>query len=410
MEVRTEETAQGDGVSLDSPDAQAAEGEHILWDAAGILYLRRKFLALCTVAVALASIVIALLLPRYYMSEARLLHPEGDGLSVLSGLGSVGGGLGSLLGGGSAEFTRYLSILSSRSMKTKVVEEFDLVQQYENEDNRSPLETTIAELEDNIEFVVDDVYLFLAIRAFDPDPVQAAAMANFMVDELNAVHADLSAATARKTRLSIERRLERAEADLDSARSAIQEFQEANGVVELEAQAQAFMQSIASSRADLVRLEIEYQTLLQQYGPENPRVRAARGALRAGRSQVQSALGGEDVLLPVSMQALPALTRRYAELMQRQLIQAQILETLYPFYEQAYFQEQNESVAVQVVDEAIPASRPARPSRRLVVILATLSGFLLAAAYVLVSWWWRRNHSEIAHQLQRAARQHPEAA
>jgi len=408
MEIRTEETSHGDGVPLESSDAQTAEGGHILWDAAGILYARRKFIVVCTVAVALASIVLALLLPRYYMSEARLLHPEGDGLSVLSGLGSVGGGLGSLLGGGTAEFTRYLSILSSRSMKTEVVEEFGLIQQYENEDDQSPLESTIAELEDNIEFVVDDVYLFLAIRAFDPDPVQAAAMANFMVDKLNAVHADLSAATARKTRLSIERRLERAEADLDSVRSTIQDFQEANGVVQLEAQAEAFMQSVAAGRADLVRLEIEYQTLLQQYGPENPRVRAAREALRAGRAQVQGALSGEDALLPVSMQALPALTRRYADLMQRQFIQAQILETLYPFYEQAYFQEQNESVAVQVVDEAIPAARPARPSRRLVVVLATLSGVFLAVSYVLVSWWWRRNHSEFARQLQRTTRQHSE--
>ena len=168
------------------------------------------------------------------------------------------------------------------------------------------------------------------------------------------------------------------------------------------------MQSVAAGRADLVRLEIEYQTLLQQYGPENPRVRAAREALRAGRAQVQGALSGEDALLPVSMQALPALTRRYADLMQRQFIQAQILETLYPFYEQAYFQEQNESVAVQVVDEAIPAARPARPSRRLVVVLATLSGVFLAVSYVLVSWWWRRNHSEFARQLQRTTRQHSE--
>lgn len=410
MEVRTEETSRGDGVTVAPPDTSRSTSEHPLWNVAGTLYRRRKFITVVTVAVAVASIIIALLLPRDYMSEARLLHPEGDGLSVLSGLGSMGGGLGSLLGGGSAEFTRYLSILSSRSMKTKVVEEFDLIRQYDYEDSDAPLEYTIAELENNVEFVVDEIYLFLSIRTFDPDPVQAATMANFMVSELNATHARLSAATARKTRLAIERRLERAEADLDSARANLQDFQEEYGVVELETQAEAFMQSMAQSRADLVRSEIEYQTLLQQYGPDNPRVQAAREALRAGRAQVRDALGGEDALLPVSMQALPALTRRYAELRQGLLIQAQILETLYPFYEQAFFQEQNESVAVQVIDEAIPAERPARPSRRLIVILATLSGFLLAAIYVWVAAWWRGNSTTLVRQLQRAANQHPETA
>src|SRR5690606_13472890 len=243
------------------------------------------------------------------------------------------------------------------------------------------LENTLAELEKNVELAVDDLYLFLSVRAYDPDPVQAAAIVNFMISELNATHARLSSATARQTRLAIESRLRQAETELDSTRSELQAFQEEHGVVELEAQAEAFMQSIAASRADLARAEVQYQSLLQQYGPDNPQVRAAREALRAGRAQAQGALEGRDALLPVSMRALPALTRRYAELMQQQLIQAQIIEALYPFYEQAFFQEQNESVAVQVIDEAQPSALPARPSRRAIVILATVSGFLLAAAY-----------------------------
>lgn len=389
--------------------APHSSARQTLWTWLGALYVRRRFLVTVTVAVALASIGIALLLPRYYMSEARLLHPDSNSLSVLGGLGSMGG-LGSLLGASSAEYTRYLSILSSRSMKTQVVEEFDLIRQYGYEDDRAPLESTIAELDKNVEFIVDDTYLFLAVRAFDTDPEQAAAMANFMVSELNATHARLSSATARQTRLAVERRLQRAESELDSARAALQTFQEEHGVVELEAQAEAFMRSIAEGRADLVRAEIEYQTLLQQYGPDNPQVRAAREALRTGRAQVQGAFGGQDALLPVPMQALPALTRRYAELMQHQLIQAQIIETLYPLYEQAFFQEQSESVAVQVVDEAIPAALPARPSRRLIVVLTTISGFLLAAIYVLLLAWWHRNYGTFAGELRQATRQHPETA
>lgn len=391
---------------MTTDDASRSRSHQTLWAWLGALYVRRRFLATVTVAVAVTSIMIALLLPRYYLSEARLLQPEGNSLSMLSGLSSVGG-LGSLLGAGNAEFTRYLSILSSRSMKTRVIEEFSLIRQYRNENKRAPLETTIADLEKNVEFVIDDTYLFLAVRAFDPDPEQAAAMVNFMVSELNATHARLSSAAARQTRLAVERRLQRAETDLDSARTALQGFQEEHGVVELETQAEAFMRFIAESRADVVRAEVQYQTLLQQYGPDNPQARAAREALRAGRAQVQGALGGQDALLPVSMQALPALTRRYAELMQRQFIQAQIIETLYPLYEQAFFQEQNESVAVQVVDEAIPAARPARPSRRLIVVLATISGFLLAAIYVLLHAWWHRNYSGFATELRQAAKKYP---
>lgn len=397
MEIQTEETGLANGRL--SGDVRM---EDTLWQAAGTLYQRRRFIAGVVLIACVLSIIVALLLPRYYMSEARLLEPEGDGLSMLSGIGAVGGGLGNLLGTGGSEFNRYLSILTSRSVKESVVEEFDLIRQYGLEEEEAPLESALAELDENIEFAVDDIYLFLAVRAYDPDPVQAAAMANFMVDELNATHARLSSATARQTRLAVERRLQRAELDLDSIRTAIQTFQEENGVVELEAQAEAFLQSVAASKAELAQAEVQYQALLQQYGPDNPQVRAALEVLRAGRLQVQGALGGRDALLPVSMQDLPAVTRRYAELMQGQLTQAQIIEALYPLYEQAFFQEQNESVAVQVVDEAVPSSQPARPSRRAIVVLVAISSLLLATAYVLLLAWWQRNYHVFARRLQSA--------
>lgn len=404
MELEHESSGVRNGLMVGNDMTESKdEGEtSTLWDWLAILYARRRFILAVTTVIAIGSIVIALLLPRYYMSEARLLQPEGNGLSVLSGIGAVGGGLGNLLGTGGSEFNRYLSILTSRSLRTRVIEEFNLTRQYGFGNEPAALENTLAELEKNVELAVDDVYLFLSVRAYDPDPVQAAAIVNFMISELNATHARLSSATARQTRLAIESRLRQAETELDSTRSELQAFQEEHGVVELEAQAEAFMQSIAASRADLARAEVQYQSLLQQYGPDNPQVRAAREALRAGRAQAQGALEGRDALLPVSMRALPALTRRYAELMQQQLIQAQIIEALYPFYEQAFFQEQNESVAVQVIDEAQPSALPARPSRRAIVILATVSGFLLAAAYVFLLAWWQRNYSSFAHRLQGA--------
>jgi uncharacterized protein involved in exopolysaccharide biosynthesis len=409
MEIHTEETSHGDGVSA-SAAPSPSRSERTVWDALGILYRRRRLIGAVTAVVAVASVVIALLMPRYYMGEARVLEPESGALSLLGGLaGSVGGGLSGLLGGG-GEYSRYLTILTSRSMMEEVVESFDLVRDYDLQDSEAPVYEAVMELSDNVEFAIDDQYLFLAVRAYDPNPEQAAAMANFMVEALNAEYARLTSANARQTRLFVEQRLERAEADLDSVRAELQAFQEENGLVELESQAQAFMSSMAETKGRVAEAEVRYQTLLQQYGPDNAQVRAAREMLRAIRGQVSGAFGGRDELLPVSMRDLPSLTRRYAELMQSQLVQAQIIETIYPFYEQAVFQEQNEVTAVQVVDEAEPPVLAARPSRRMIVVAATLSAFLLVVVYVLAHAWWRRHYRTFARRLQQAARNHPESA
>ncbi len=402
QETTTDEPRFANGRS----DERPADSEDALWRALGTLYQRRRFIVRATLLTAVLSIVIALLLPRWYASEARVLQPEGGGLSGLLGMvNRATGGLGSLLGGGGG-YERYLALLTSRTMMEDVIDRFDLLEVYEVKSTKGPAAArfkAIDKLEKNVDFKVSLDYDYLAIVAYDRDPERAAAMANYLVDRLNEENARLTSESARQTREVIERRLNRATADLDSVRSELQVFQETHGLVELEAQAEAMMQSAAALRAEVARLDVQYQTLVQQYGPDNPQVRAARQARAAAQQQINQVLGGRDALLPVAIRDLPALTTRYAQLMQEQMIQREILETIYPIYEQALFQEQSEAEAVQVIDRAVPTVLPARPSRRLVVIGATLTGLLLACLFVLGQSWVRRNAGPVSARLRRAS-------
>lgn len=401
MEIKETEREPSNGATDVASPYFGDQAEQALWVAAATLYRRWRLIAAITLGAAVLSVLLAFSLDKWYAAEARVLQPEGGGLSLSGVLGEVAGGLDIFGAGG--EYTRYLAILTSRTMMEDVVEAFDLVTVYELEDSEVPVYDAINLLDDNVEFEVSLDYDYLGVRAYDRDPERAAAMANFMVNALNTEYAALSSSSARLTRVFIEQRLEEALADLDSVRSEIQAFQEQYGVVELESQAQAFMTSMAGLKAEAARVEIQYETLVRQYGPDNPQVQAARGALSAARSQVRGALSGRDALMPVAMDELPALSRRYAELMQDQLIQAQIVETIYPLYEQSAFQERRDAVAVQVVDEAIPPVEAARPSRRLVAIGITLSAFLVACVFVLAQAWLRRNYRLVAQRLNQAA-------
>ena len=52
-----------------------------------------------------------------------------------------------------------------------------------------------------------------------------------------------------------------------------------------------------------------------------------------------------------------------------------------------------------MVDAAVPPVRKAKPSRALIVIMATLTGFLFAVLFVLLYTWWQRHHAYVAHRL-----------
>ena len=86
------------------------------WTYLRALYEGRRLVAAVTVAATIMAVIIALLLPRQYASEARLLKPEsGGGLSIGGLLSGAAGAVGGLLTGG-GEYSRYLTILTSRSM------------------------------------------------------------------------------------------------------------------------------------------------------------------------------------------------------------------------------------------------------------------------------------------------------
>ena len=176
-------------------------------------------------------------------------------------------------------------------------------------------------------------------------------------------------------------------------------------MTELESQARALLEAVAQVKATEAQLTVEYQALADQFGSENPTVVAARAARDAARGEARRLLSGQDAALPIALEDLPSLGRQYAGLVQEQLIQTTIIESIYPLYEQARFREESEAQAVQVVDAAEPTVVPARPSRKVLVVLLTLSGVLLACGYVVVRAWTRLHLPELASRLREPSRQ-----
>lgn len=383
-----------------SPREAAPEPPSLLWPAVGVLLRSRLLVIGATALVAVAAVVISLLLPVWYAGTARVLLPEGGGGSLSALIGDLSPIGATLLGGGASSYNRYLALLTSRTAMEQAVDRFDLVRVYDLEDEDYPREAAIEELVDNLSFEVDLQYEFLEITTLDRDPERAAALTNFLIEELNRQNQELSVQNAALYRRYVEARYAEAEAELDSLRGEMRAFQETHGVVELPAMTEAFLEAAAAQRAQVAEVEIQYEALRAQYGADNPQVQAARDVAEAARRSEESLLGGGEAVMPVPLRSLPALGSEYARIYQSLLIQAEIIETTRPFLEQARFEEQRERTAVQVVDRATPPVLKAKPKRSVVVVVTTLSGFLLVVLFVLLRHWLWRNRSRIARELQ----------
>lgn len=373
-----------------------------LWWAASVLYRRKWWILAVTLLVAVAAVFITLQIPNRYRAETRVLLPDDGGSLVSAAISSVSPAAAALLGGGGGGFTRYMAILTSPSTLEDVVERFDLVEVYDLEEAEFPQNRAIGELSERAAFDVSLEYDFLAVSVLDEDPERAAQMANYFVERLNERNVEFQSSSAAEYRQSLEDRLERSYADLDSTQAVLQALQERSGVVQPEAQASALFSALASAQAEVAAAEIQYQTLLSQYGPENLDVQTAAAALEVARQQVARLTGGAEAALPLPLRDLPGVQREYAQVLQEVTIQQAVIETVQPLYEQARLQEQRDADAVQVLDVAAPPVRKAEPKRSLLVIAATLSAFLVAVAVTLGLAVLRRGGPSVLARLREA--------
>ena len=189
-------------------EEQKKKAVKAFWSIVRTLLDRRRFIMGVSIFMAIASVVISLMLPKWYAASTRLLAPESSGTSPISAalLRNLSTAASAILGGASGDFERYISILSSRSVAEKMIAEFDLKTVYETQGKAFENEATRKMLSDNSDFTIDREYGYLSVTVYDKDPERAANMANYYVEELNRVNLELSALSAANYRRFVEER------------------------------------------------------------------------------------------------------------------------------------------------------------------------------------------------------------
>ena len=373
----------------------------IIWACFRALLKKRWLIIGITGFFGIASVVISLLMSNWYMAETRLLIPGQTSSGLLSGVisGRLGSSASSLLGGLVSDYQHQLAILDSRTVKESVVEEFSLIEVYDLTESDAPMKYAIDELNGNVEFVVDNEYNYLSVRAYDKDPQRAADMANFFVSELNRIGVELSTQTAREYRRTVEKRYQSFVDSLSAVTLAIRLLQEETGVLDLPTQGAAFAEALAEWRTQIFVSQFEVDNLRALYGDSHSQTRAAQRAVDQAWQSYNQAWEGQERVMPVAQDILPEVAHRFLELQTDARIFGTLLEFTRPVLEEARLEEERASESVQTLDHAIPSVEKARPWRAAICVISTFSGFLLSILYVLISSWWKNSQTLIAERL-----------
>ena len=362
-----------------------------LLDISVVLLERKRFIVRFVLGAAALAIVVSLLLPVRYEAKIVLLPPAQNssiGSSLLGQLGGMGalGSLASLASGGlnlKNPADMYVSLLTSRTVEDAMIQRFGLMQEYHEKkmsDARKAFErrsTAVAGSKDGL----------IRLTVEDGDPKRAAELANGYVEEFRKLSGSLAITEAARRRLFFEQQLQQSKESLTAAEDAMTKTQQSTGVLQIDSQARALIESAAILRGQVVAKQVQIEGMRSFATDDNPNVILAKQELAALQSQLDRVAGskqdlGSDINMSkgrVTQSGMEYL-RRFRDLK----YQETIFELLAKEFEVAKLDEAREGAIVQVVDVAVPPDRKSSPHRTLIVIGATILSFFVAAFWVLV--------------------------
>ncbi len=348
-------------------------------DLAIVLLKRKKLIAGVTLGGCLLSVAVALLLPPIFRAETSILPPQQSSSSMLGQLMGQLGGLSGIAGaavGIKNPNELYVGMLQSRTVVDRIIDRFDLMKSYDEEYR----EDARKKLMKYTEVESDRKSGIITVAVEGKDPRRAADMANAFVEELRALTGGIATTEAGQRRLFFEEQLKEAKSELSRAEEEFRGFQERTGALQIDAQAKAVIEGIASLRAMIAAREVQLKVLQTYTTPRNPdfqKVEEEVRALRMELSRLEGAGGrGPDPLMPTGR--MPAVGTEYLRKLRDLKYSETLYEQLAKQYELARIDEARDAAVIQVIDPAVPPEKKFRPKRIAIVILSTAVSFLIA--------------------------------
>lgn len=357
---------------------QSSRATEDWFDLLIVLAKRWRFILAATAVGAALALGVSFIIPAKYASMARVMPPQQNQTTLSALLGQLGplGMLGGKDLGLKNTSDLYVDMLQSRTIADALIKQFDLKSEYGKKtqaDTRLKLadRSAISATKDGI----------ISITVLDPDPKKAAAISNAYVAELYRLNQDLATTEAGQRRVFYEQQLDKAKEDLSRAEVEMKQTEENTGMLSLEGQTKAAVESSARLQALIAGKEVELQSLSSFATDQNPELQRVRTELAALRQQ-EAALQSKSPKGELTAGRLPEAGLEYIRKLREFKYRETLFEILARQYEAAKMDESKNASVIQVLDTAVESEKPSSPVHSAFAGGGGVAGFFLAVLIV----------------------------
>lgn len=359
-----------------------------LFDIIRVFFKYRILILKIVLIITLITLLISLIWPKTYKSTVRFFPPSRSNTGI-SGL--LSNYMQPVVTTSELSPEALIVILQSRTIKEDVIQKFNLKEVYNSDIN----EFLIRKLEMNIEIeeIREGGFGFNPLIAvefsfLDRNPERAAAVCKYYIEKTDTIIKKLNKDRAFKIKEIIEKRyLDNMDA-LDVAESNLKEFQEKNGIFEIESQTKSIINTMAELKAQIIRIDIEIDILKKVSSIDNTKLMQLYNEKAAFETKYKElyekseSIKDEAFLHP--LQNIPGLSKQYFSLFRDVTVQSKIYEIVYPQYEQAKMQVLMQAQGIQVLDPAKIPTYKYKPKRLFIVFSGMMFSVFLALLVIFI--------------------------
>jgi uncharacterized protein involved in exopolysaccharide biosynthesis len=391
-------------VAEEAPVAEAAEQlERIHFPEQLIVLAKRKVFISKFVGIAvILSVITVFLLPKTYTATGKIMAPQQNQSMAATAMVSQLGPLAALVGQGVGlrnPSDIYVAMLRSDTVANGLIDRFSLMSVY----NKKLRIDARRRLADRTEISAGKEGV-ISISVDDRNPQRAADLANGYVEEVEKLTKTLNVTEASKRRLFFEREVKMENDSLADAEVALKQTQEKTGLILLDSQSRAMIESVTSLRASIAAQEVKVQAMRSFATTENPDLVLAEQELATMRAQLDRLErgGGKRSIADVAIENVPTVGLEYIRKLREVKYHEALFALLAKQYEAAKIDEARDALIVQQLDKAVPPEKKSGPYRLLIVLAITLLAVMVAC---VVAFWMEameqaKEDSQFAARLQ----------
>jgi len=378
----------GEHGPVEVPPSNTYEEDEIdLLDLALVLAKHKRLIIGIAFVACLVALILGFIMTPIYRAETHLVPPQSlAGQLPASILTMIPPEFRTLaIQSGAIKTTADLvaGIAKSRTLVDNIIDKFNLMDYYHAEKR----DAARSALSGAISAKVDEKTSLITSAVEEKDPVMAADMTNAIVDELQNLLQGLALTQVSQQRLFLENQLKQAHHNLMQAEEEFQKYQAQSGLLNVDVQMQALMDSIANIQAQIAVKEVQLKaarTFATAQNPEIKRLQAELAGLKKELKNLEAKAGTDNPNFIPAFEEIPKAGMEYARRLRDLKFQETLYETLLQQYQAAIMAEASEGLVIQVVDPAVPPELKVKPKRKLMIIVAGFLGLFVGifAAFI----------------------------